>query len=332
MAAADALQAHGRGARLTGRVRPAASPLGRSAAPAIGRAGGRTVTTAPSTAGRARSPDAAHSGLELGTPARAVVDEHRRAGARGAGQVEGLLRGEVAALLVVERGRGQGRLDEQQVDVGEGRLDRGRRTGVPGVAEPGAVGRLDDHAPGRDVVPAAHEAGSSAGRWCSGSSGSYSRATNAASKKPSRSETARDRASSRSRPPGGRWIGQGIGGGDAPRIEVAQADDVQVVVGVHVADDHPGQGVRVEDLLEVADDALAQVEEDGGRAPLDQVAGRRRRRVGRRGAAAEHGETEPLAQDVVHGRHARAATSCAVGILPTRGLSHSRHLSSPPGP
>ena len=82
--------------------------------------------------------------------------------------------------------------------------------------------------------------------------------------------------------------------------------------------------------LEVADDALAQVEEDGGRAPLDEIAGGRRRRVGRGGAAAEHGQSEPLAQDVAHGRHARAGRHRSTASGRPRGLSRSRHLSTRP--
>ena len=66
--------------------------------------------------------------------------------------------------------------------------------------------------------------------------GSYSRASNASSKNPARSLTAAARASNRARPPGGRWIGSGTGDRLTPREQVAQADEVEVVVGVHVAD------------------------------------------------------------------------------------------------
>ena len=52
----------------------------------------------------------------------------------------------------------EGGLDEQQVHVADGVDDGVARSRVAGVPEAGAVGRLDDHAPGRDVVPAADEA------------------------------------------------------------------------------------------------------------------------------------------------------------------------------
>ena len=120
----------------------------------------------------------------------------------------------------------------------------------------------------------------------------------AASKKPSRSLTALDSASSRARPPGGRWTGSGIGRRLAPRVEVAQADDVEVVVGVHVADDDAGQVVRIQHLLQVADHALAAVEQDRGRAPFDEVAGSRCGGVRSGRAAAEHGQPEARAQRV----------------------------------
>ena len=54
--------------------------------------------------------------------------------------------------------------------------------------------------------------------------------------------------------------------GDAlPRQEVAQRDQVDVVVGVHVADDDRVELARVADPEQLADDPLAAVDEDGRR-------------------------------------------------------------------
>ena len=72
-----------------------------------------------------------------------------------------------------------------------------------------------------------------------------------------------------------------------------------------------GEGMRVEDPLEVADHALSEVEQEGRRAPLDEIARGRGRRVGGGGAAAEHGQAEPIAEDVAHGANARRGASTA---------------------
>jgi CRP/FNR family cyclic AMP-dependent transcriptional regulator len=64
------------------------------------------------------------------------------------------------------------------------------------------------------------------------------------------------------------------------------------MVGVHVADDDPGQPARIEDALQSADDALADVEEDGRLLPLDEIPGGGRGGVGDGCAAAKHGDAQ----------------------------------------
>ena len=62
-----------------------------------------------------------------------------------------------------------------------------------------------------------------------------------------------------------------VGGGDAlPRQEVAQGDEVDVMVRVHVADHDRVQLARVADAHQLADDALTAVHQDGGRVRLDE--------------------------------------------------------------
>ena len=81
-------------------------------------------------------------------------------------------------------------------------------------------------------------------------------------------------------------------GGLAPWIEVAKPGQVEVVIGMHVADDHRGQVERIEHVLEGSDDALADVEQDGRVFPFDQEAGGRRIEVRGGAGVAEHGEPE----------------------------------------
>ena len=62
-----------------------------------------------------------------------------------------------------------------------------------------------------------------------------------------------------------------VGGCDAlPRQEVAQRDEVDVMVRMHVADHDRVQLARIADAHQLADDALAAVDQDGGRVRLDQ--------------------------------------------------------------
>ena len=102
----------------------------------------------------------------------------------------------------------------------------------------------------------------------------------------------------------------------APRKQVAHAGEVEVVVCVHVADDHRGQPVRVDGRLEVPDHALADVEQDRCVGPFHEIAGRRRVRMRRRRATAEHGQAEATRL----GRHAGHRTGSAVpqsgGVAP----------------
>ena len=62
------------------------------------------------------------------------------------------------------------------------------------------------------------------------------------------------------------------------------------------------QVVRVEHVLEVADDALAAVEQDRRRTPFDEIPGRRRVGVRGGGAATEDRQAQSLAERVRHAR------------------------------
>jgi len=81
-----------------------------------------------------------------------------------------------------------------------------------------------------------------------------------------------------------------------PRHQVAQGDEVDVVVGVKVADDDRVELARVADLHQPADHALAAVDEHGGRRGFQENPGRGRLRLrGGRACAddrdARHGTT-----------------------------------------
>ena len=79
----------------------------------------------------------------------------------------------------------------------------------------------------------------------SGASGSYSSMAYAASKKCGRSEIASARASIRRAAARRQVDRQANRRLLAPREEVAKAGQVEEMVGVHVADDDPGQLARV---------------------------------------------------------------------------------------
>ena len=55
-----------------------------------------------------------------------------------------------------------------------------------------------------------------------------------------------------------------------PRQQIAERDEVDVVVGVHVADDDRVELARIADPHQLADDALAAVDQDAGRCGLDE--------------------------------------------------------------
>ena len=106
-------------------------------------------------------------------------------------------------------------------------------------------------------------------------------------------------------------------GGLAPRVEIAQPDEVEVVVGVHVPDDDAREVVRVEDPLQVADHALADIEQEHGcRVPFDQVPGGRCGQVGRGRRAAEHGQTEARARGI----HAMYGACAGPGPIDVRAV------------
>ena len=116
-------------------------------------------------------------------------------------------------------------------------------------------------------------------------------------------------------PPAGRKVDrQRYFGRFSPRIQVAQADDVQVVIGVHVPDDDGREVVRIQDPLEIPDDPLTDVEEQRRRAPFDEEAGRRRRRVGGGGRAAEHGQAKAVAKGSAHGAILGLATTIGAAL------------------
>ena len=61
--------------------------------------------------------------IHLGSTCRAVVDEDGVAGIRAAGELDRLLRRQVAALGIVVGSQAEGALDEQQIRIPDGLLD-----------------------------------------------------------------------------------------------------------------------------------------------------------------------------------------------------------------
>ena len=77
----------------------------------------------------------------------------------------------------------------------------------------------------------------------------------------------------------------------APWIDVAQGDEVEHVVGVHVADHDRVELVGVVATHELRDDARTDVDEQAGATALDEVAGAGLAGVGRCGGASEDRES-----------------------------------------
>ena len=206
---------------------------------------------------------------------------------------------QVATLEIVVPRRSEGGLDEQEISPADGILDRARRAGVAGVRQAGAVGRFDDHAPGRDVVPAPHEPQSQVahpqfrGRVVfDGVEGRIEEPVALAD---------RDRQGIETSSSAGRQMdGQRVGGALAPRIQVAKADEIEEVICVHVADDDRRELMRIEELLEIPDDPLPDVEQQVRVAPLHEEPGGWGGFVGRGRTATEHGQTEARARGVSH--------------------------------
>ncbi len=249
------------------------------------------VIVRPATAGRNRDPTASHSALELRPATRGVVDEERRAGLAANGHVDGLLGGEMAALGVVVARQAQPGLDQQEVHAAHGGDHAVARTGVPRVPEAAAVGRLDDDPPGGDVVAAADEAD----RERPDPKRHLRVVLAPVEGRIEEARTLGDRGRERVEPvPRARRQvhRERLRRGLAPREQVAEPDDVEVVVGMHVPDHDRREMGRVHQALQAPDHALPDVEQDGGRVPLDEVARGRPRLVRRGRAAAEHGQTE----------------------------------------
>ena len=196
--------------------------------------------------------------------------------------------------------RPQGRLDQQQVGIARELDDRVARTGVAGVDETRAIGRLDRDRPRPGRSAGCARSGRVSGPIRARSSESYSAMSKARRRTPAAPRSRSARASIRSRPPGGRWTGRRVAAVARPRVEVAQSGEVEVVVGMHVADDDGGERPRIEQALEAAGDTLAGVEEDRGVAPRRRGSRRRASRVGDGCAAPEHGQAEAAGQDVGH--------------------------------
>ena len=118
-----------------------------------------------------------------------------------------------------------------------------------------------------------------------------------------------------------------IGSAIAPRVEVAKADEVEGVVGVHVADHDGRQPVRVHPILERPDHALPGVQHDRRVVPLDQVARGGRLRVGDRRAVSEHGQAQASPM-VSHGGHRTACHTPEVA----RGRRHNCQVGDSAAP
>jgi hypothetical protein len=73
---------------------------------------------------------------------------------------------------------------------------------------------------------------------------------------------------------------------------VREGDQVEEVIGVEVGDDHAVHLGVVDPLAELAEDAVAAVEQDLGAIRLDQVAAASPSRVLPGGRLAEHGDLQ----------------------------------------
>ena len=198
---------------------PPAGPAGGAASRRSERSAsvraGLTVTASPSTAGRTDEPGRRAQGVELGPPGRPVVDEHRRRGPRPRAPARSpppAVRWPRSASSMrgdVERGSrraaGRRRASPSATDV-DGPVS-------PVYAEARAVGRLDDDAPRRDVVAAADEAERAGHRSQRRVRVVLDRVERGIEEPVALARPPIARASSRARPPGGRWIGSGTGAG-----------------------------------------------------------------------------------------------------------------------
>ena len=237
-------------------------------------------------------------------------------------QLDRLVGQEVAPFRVVEPDVVQRRLDEQQVHPAHRLDDRLRRPGIAGISQSSAVGRLDDDAPGRDVVAAAHEPDAQIADVERAVGVVFDRIEGGVEERDPLRDGARqgiEPGATARRQVDRERVRRTL----APRVQVSQPDEVEVVVGVHVADHDGVEIVRVEHPLQVADHALADVEQERGRVPFHEIS--RRRRVGMGGGrrAAEHGEPQARSDRSRHGEML-GARSVACAMRTTAGLSAFR--------
>jgi len=199
------------------------------------------------------------------------VDDERGTGLRASRQIDGLIDGQVATGRVVLAGAPQRRLDQQEVGA-QGEVDHGLvRAGIAGVDEPGAVWSLDRQPPRGNVMTAPHEADRQ-GSDPEGGLGVVFGHVEGGVEEP-RSFRDGDGKGIKARPATGWQVDLETRVGPlGPREEIAQAGHVEVVVRMHMADDHGREFTRVEDVLEAANHALPDVEEQGRVLPLDEVA------------------------------------------------------------
>ena len=209
----------------------------------------------------------------------AEVDQDGLPRVGGRCHVERLLWREVAASGIVEIGALEGCLRDDEIRAASGRREGVARARVATDRDPcpGAVG--DDAAPCGHVVAARDE--------CQ---------RQVADVEPVRGVVLEDavgiREEVRSLADGGRQrVESGLPAGRQehrdvrtrhalPRQEIAERHEVDVVIGVHVADDDRVELPRIADRHELADDALTAIDEEGRRIALDQAAPRQASPIG----------------------------------------------------
>ena len=150
----------------------------------------------------------------------------------------------MATLGIVMGGQTEGALDQQQIGVADTLLDRGRRTGITGIGEARAVGRVDDHAPCRDVVATLDDAHTELADLERAVGLVLASVERGVEEPVALADGLRQRVEPRTAT-GWQMDRQWIRGRFAPWEQVTQTDDVEIVVGVHVADDDRRQVVRV---------------------------------------------------------------------------------------
>ena len=252
----------------------------------------------PWTAGRIHGPAAAHSAFQLRATVGRVVDEERgtHVGAPAQGRSPRRPSGGRARRRRRRRRAGPPRPagDRRRARIRSSRHSARYRRGRPGARHRAL--RATSPTPARSGVHAAKRTVS--GPTVRAASGSYSSMAKAVVEEAGSFRDRRGEVVEPAPTAGREMDGERRRTTASPREEVAQARQVEEMVGVHVTDDDARQLLRIGDASEAVGHALTDIEEEGRLLPLDEEPRGRGVRVGERVAAAEHGQ--PQAAEARH--------------------------------